>query len=301
MKPHILCLILCVLIGPIYSQSTYHPLIESEKTWHVLEGDFGGFSTYTYMVEGDTMINQKNFKFLYRSNEEYPVNWTNFGYIREDENKKVYYSPYHGNDTILNEPAMVYNVGAELYDTLIITSFAYNYPTELEIVISGIDSVLIGNEYRRRMAFECESFMDNFWIEGIGSNNGLIEPGFYCYIVCPTVELLCVKEDDNIVYHNEYYESCFIVGVQETAIAKQKFLVYPNPAKKDIYITPQSNVGSEFVFVLCNLESEVIIQRKIINFNPSVINITNLKDGLYLYRIIDNDQLVQNGKIIIKK
>ena len=195
---------------------------------------------------------------------------------------------------------MVYDFGAEINDTLLITSYAYNWPTELEIVISEVDTVLVGDEYRRRLLYECEYFTDNFWIEGIGSNNGLIEPGFYCYIVCPVVELLCVKEEGNVIYHNEYYEECYIVGIKETAISEQKFLVYPNPVKSDIHIIPQTNVDPDLVFILYNLKSEVIIQRKITNFNPSVINITNLKDGLYFYRIIDNNSLVQNGKIIIK-
>jgi hypothetical protein len=71
-------------------------------------------------------------------------------------------------------------------------------------------------------------------------------------------------------------------------------LVYPNPAKNDINIIPQTNVGSDLVFILYNLKSEVIMRRKIIKTN-------NLKEGLYLYRIIDNNLLEQNGKIIIKK
>ena len=268
-----------------------------------MDGGFGGYATNTYKVEGDTLINQENFKILYRSNEEFPVNWIRHGYIQEDDNKRVYYSPFHINDTIFNEPALVYDFGVEIHDTLTITSFAYNYPNEIDIVIDAIDSILIDGEYRRKINYVCGdwSYDDNFWIEGIGSNNGLIEPGFYCYIVCPTIELLCVKEESNVIYHNEYYEDCYIVGVDETAISKQQFLVYPIPAKNDIYITHRTNTGAEVIFELYNLESEVIIQKRMINFNTTAINISNLKEGLYLYRIIDNTDMVQNGKVIIKK
>lgn len=303
MKSLVFSLALILLIVPIYAQLTYYPLIETGKTWHVVEGGFGGFLTYTLKVEGDTMINLENFKILYRTYEEFPINWTKYGYIREDENKRVYYIPFQENDTAINEPAMVYNFGVELNDTLSITSFAYNYPSDLEIIITEIDSLLIEGKYRRRIKYTCNngSYDNNFWIEGIGSNNGLIGPGFYCYIVCPTLELLCVKEGDVIIYHDEYYTDCYIVGIAENSFKIQQFLVYPNPAKNDIYIVPQIIVSSDLRFELYNLENKIILRKEIINYNPLNINIINLKDGLYLYRIIENNELKQNGKIVIKK
>jgi len=303
MKGLIITFVLILMCGPIYPQSTYYPLIETGKTWHVVEGGFGGFLTYTFKVEGDTMINQENFKFLYRSNEEFPVTWEKYGYIREDEEKKVYYSPINFNDTIFNEPSMVYDFGVEENDTLTITSFAYNYPNELEIIISEIDSILIDDDYRRRIKYTCGdwSYGDNLWIEGIGSNDGLIEPGFYCYIVCPVSELICVKEGDDIIYHDEYYTDCYIVGIAENSFKIQQFLVYPNPAKNDIFIVPLLKVSSDLRFELYNLENKTILRQEIINYNPLNINIINLKDGLYLYKIIENNELKQNGKIVIKK
>ncbi|MCD4732462.1 MAG: T9SS type A sorting domain-containing protein, partial [Bacteroidales bacterium] len=238
------------------------------------------------------------YKLLYVTDEEYPTQWTKIGYIREDTNRKVYYSPL--SSTFI-EPAMVYDFYAEQNDTLVITSFLQYYPTEVEIVITEVDSILIIDEYRKRIKFSCEYFDNNFWIEGVGSNNGLLETGFYCYIVCPEIELLCVQDQGEIIYQHEYYEECYYVGVEDNIANQRKFEIYPNPTKNDIHIIPLTNVGSDLVFILYNLKSEILIQREIINFNPSVINITNLKDGLYLYRIIDNSDLVQNGKIIIKK
>lgn len=299
MKNLFVLLMLYLLIGPIYTQGTYYPLVETDKTWHVLDGGFGGFATNIYKVEGDTMINQDNFKILYHSYEEFPVNWTKHGYIREFE-KRVYYSPYSEYDTVFQEPGMVYDFDVELHDTLTITSYAYNFPNELEIIISAIDTILIDDDYRRKIYYTCGdwSYDGNFWIEGIGSNNGLIEPGFYCYIVCPTIELLCVKEDENVIYHNEYYEGCYIVGLSENYILEKKFLVYPNPAKDDIFITMIGNEIDEFTFILYDLKSEVILQKNIKKYNQIRVDIANLKAGLYLYRITNNKKLLQNGKII---
>ena len=41
MKSLILSFVLFLGIGSTYSQSTYFPLIETGKTWHVLDGGFG--------------------------------------------------------------------------------------------------------------------------------------------------------------------------------------------------------------------------------------------------------------------
>lgn len=300
MKNSFVLLLMCLFLGSINAQETYYPLVETDKTWHVVEGNFGNYSTFTYKVEGDTIINQENFQILYRSHEEFPVNWNKYGYIREDEDKKVYYYSFYTNDTVMDEPSLVYDFGAELFDTISITSFAYNYPYELEIVIIGIDSVLVGSEYRKRMAFSCEFYYENFWIEGIGSNNGLLEPGFYCYIVCPWVELLCVKEENNVIYPDEYDDGCYIVGVNENSIVEKQFLVYPNPAKEEIFLTTPQGEIEEFTFILYNLESEVVLYKKVLNFSQEKVNIENLKAGLYLYRITESSKLLQNGKIIIK-
>lgn len=300
MKPLIISFIFCLIAGVSYSQSTYFPMIETGKTWHVVEGAFGAnWLTYTYKTEGDTLIGQNNFQILYRSNEEFPVNWDKTGYIREEE-KKVYYSPFSVNDTVFQEPGMVYDFGVELYDTLTITSFAYNIPYELEIVIAEIDSVLIDNEYRRKIFYACDewTYENNFFIEGIGSNNGLIEPGFYCYIVCPTIDLLCVKEGNNVIYHNEFYEECYIVGIEENAIVQQMFTVYPNPTKGNIYILPHTDVNSNIVVKIYNLQGVVVLEEIILNYNLSKINVKNLKEGLYLFRILNKDQMLQNGKFL---
>lgn len=299
MKNLVLYLLICLIFESLYSQETYYPLIESGKTWYVLDGGFGGFATNIYKVEGDTIINQHSFKILYHSNEEFPVTWTKHGYIREDE-KKVYYSPYSEYDTVFQEPGMVYDFDVELNDTLTITSFAYNYPTEIEIVITSIDSILIEEEYRKKVSFACESIDENFWIEGIGSNNGLIEPGFYCYIVCPTIELLCVKESENVIYHNEYYESCFIVGIHERLNKSLLFQVFPNPAKTKINIVAQTNNYSDILFKLCNLHGEILLIKRLTNYNYNMVNTEKLKAGLYFYTITNKSDLIQNGKIIIE-
>jgi hypothetical protein len=265
-----------------------------------MEAFFGGNTvTFTYAINGDTLINQINYKVLYRSDEEYPVNWTKHGYIREDEDHKVYYIPYHSAIANLDDPKMVYNFSADIGDTLLITSFAYNYPNELEVIISDIDTVLVNDNYRKRIFYQCEYFPDNFWIEGIGSNNGLIEPGFYCYIICPIIELLCVKEGETVIYKNQYAAECYVVGENEKPASEDLFVLYPNPTKSKLFVIPPQHFYENLTFILSNLQNVTVLEKKIINFNISEINIDGFKPGIYLYLIINRQGLVQNGKIIV--
>ena len=301
MKNSFVLLLTCLFMGSINAQETYFPLIETDKTWHVMESHYPSTTlTFTYKFEGDTIISDKNYNILYRSDEEYPTNWMKWGYIREEEDKKIFYSPYNYIDTIFQEPALVYDFNVKINDTITITSFAFNYPVDVEIVITLIDSILINDTYRTRTFYKCAYSDDNFWIEGIGSDNGLTGIGLNCYDGCIGMSLLCVKNIDELLYMNDYYNDCYIVGIKENAISKQQFLVYPNPAKEEIFITTTAGEIKEFTFILYNLESEVVLQEKVLNFNQTKVKLENLKAGIYLYRITENEQMLQNGKIIIK-
>ncbi|MEZ5197365.1 MAG: T9SS type A sorting domain-containing protein [Bacteroidales bacterium] len=299
MRIHFLLPALCLFGLLIHAQSNYHPLIEANKTWNVMESGIGGPTfTYSYEVEGDTLINQVPYQVLYRSDEEFPLNWIKHGYIRE-EDKKVYYSPYHSADTAITPPRMIYDFGAALGDTLLVYSFAGNYEHELVIVISGVDSVMIGNDYRKRLTYDCEWTPGNFWIEGVGSNNGLIEPGFYCYIVCPLIELLCVKEENEIIFQNEYFDDCYIMGIEENLFNTGKFNIYPNPVDDYINVVALSKENSEVKFTIYNSFGRQVIFHLLRNGQTKVFT-GNLAGGIYFYTISGNGQKIRQGKLLIR-
>ena len=300
MKIQLLLAFSLLTININFAQKTYYPLVDTNKTWHVLEAGFGGNTyTITYTCEGDTIINNENYKNVFFTYEEFPVNWIHCGFIREDENHKVYYSEYQPNNPAYFEPRLLYDFDAEINDTLTITSFPYHFPTEIEIVITGIDSVLAGGAFRKRTWFDCESYDYNYWIEGIGSNNGLKEPGFYCTVVCPTVDLLCVKENGVIIYHNDYYESCYIVGVVENIENSIHYQIYPNPAKEYIIVSPVLNPDINNKLFLYSPSGKIIGKYKLNRFGPTHIEFPHLTNGLYFYRIENEGIEIQSGKVVV--
>lgn len=302
MKTRILIAAIFLISMYSYAQSIYYPLIDIGKTWHILHHNWGSTLIYTYRCDGDTLINNSVYKILFSTEDEFAGNWIKHGYIREDEDKKVYYSPYHGNDSLFYDPAMVYDFNAEINDTLLISSFAYNYPNELEIVITEIDSVLIGDNFRKKISFECgyNYFFENSWIEGIGSLNGLLEPGFYCYIACPTLELLCVKEDETVIYQHPYYNECYIVGIEDNISNQIKFEIYPNPADETVFIISKDVDNSNYTFTILNSIGQVLILFDIESLGANKVFVGDLNSGLYFYTIKNDLHLEQTGKLVIQ-
>ena len=303
MKKYPIVIIAFLTSSITFAQNPYHPLIDTGKTWNVMDGNgWGSSMTYTYKCEGDTVINDTSYRILYSSDAEFPVSWIKRGFIREDDAHRVYYSRYLVNDTSYFEPLIVYDFNAGLNDTLTINSFVGYGPTEVNIVITAVDSVLIDNEYRKKIHFSCldYSYEYNFWIEGIGSNNGLLETGFYCYITCPVIELLCVKEQGKIIYQNEYYESCYIVNIEENNQENQAYNIYPNPAGEYLYIVPEFHNNSTTVFTLFNSIGEITCQTKINRNSNTKVLTAGKTAGLYFYTISENGNIRQSAKILIR-
>ncbi|MBN2175636.1 MAG: T9SS type A sorting domain-containing protein [Bacteroidales bacterium] len=299
MKTKLIIAILIFFEFSGFSQSPYYPLIDTGKTWHVMEAFFPGPTlTYIYKCDEDTVINNEIYKILYSSMEEFPASWIKMGFLREDSSRKVFYSPLSSLDF---EPALVYDFNVEAGDTITITSFFQSYPYEVEFVVTTVDSILINGDYRRRINLSCEYYGQNFWIEGIGSNNGLLETGFYCYIVCPTIELLCVQKQGEILYQNEYFNDCYIVGIEENVASVQPFKVFPNPATHQVSIVAMNGHKGKYIFHLQNSIGQEIINIEMNDSETPVIDVSTLTAGIYFYTLGNDNKIEQSGKLLIRR
>jgi len=120
MKNLFFILLFTILTLNSYSQDSFS-LIEENKTWNVISvirtGSYPGdttFSTLTYEFFGDTIIESKTYKKLYRSNEENPQNWTLECFMRENE-KKVWLKDISQDNEILMYDFSL-NVGDSILD-----------------------------------------------------------------------------------------------------------------------------------------------------------------------------------------
>ena len=89
-----------------------------------------------------------------------------------------------------------------------------------------------------------------------------------------------------------------LLGVDNQMEIQQNFLLYPNPAIDQVTITFK-NEGS-FTFECYDLLGK-LVQTEMITNSGQVINISSLKSGMYLYRIKNEGQVIQTGKLIRKQ
>jgi hypothetical protein len=73
--------------------------------------------------------------------------------------------------------------------------------------------------------------------------------------------------------------------------------IYPNPAKDFVLIEMTEN--HTINFKLFTLAGQVVLQEQVKNSGQK-INISNLKEGLYIYKILDEKGKLVTGKLIIK-
>lgn len=297
----LICLIFFLqTITLCYSQQSYFPLVESNKLWYEIWTGHPSSQSNVFKCEGDTIINSTLYNFVYISFIDYPFNWFKWGYIREDENHKVYFSRIYPNNPTSFDERLLYDFNAKVDDELTIHAFGFeSNPTSFQITITSIDSVLVDGIYRKRTKFNRGFYQLSYWIEGLGCVSGLLNPGGEFIWACPAPWLSCVKLDGEIIFPDGFNGSCWVVGVPEEKEYLQYFQIYPNPAKEIIVVSPVNNTGDNHNLILYSQEGRFVDEFKLYPYQSTTIILPNLTYGLYLYRIKNDGSEVQAGKIMI--
>jgi hypothetical protein len=72
-------------------------IVDENRLWSTLEihclPNGNNYSTYYIKFEEDTLIDGLSYKRMWHCNEESQLNWMLYGFIREDENKRIYIRP----------------------------------------------------------------------------------------------------------------------------------------------------------------------------------------------------------------
>ena len=160
MKKYFLALLIFNAVFCFSQTSIYHPFPDSGAVWNVIRptgcGPMSfGYNTanHSFQMQGEEIINDTVYSrivvpqvihraYMCGGFETYSVPGYFAGLIRQDTlQKKVYYR-YNNRDTLL------YDFTLEIGDT--VKSFLSNGDFFQPDVVLSIDSVLIGNSYRKR-------------------------------------------------------------------------------------------------------------------------------------------------------
>ncbi len=270
-----------------FSQN-YYPLIEENRTWNVISVVLVGpypwdttYSTFTYEFTGDTTIDSHTYLKLYESNEEFPTNWNLWCFMREDDDKRIWYRRESDDEEML-----MYDFSVEEGDSVLIGLFEPVY-----LYVDSINEITINQTDRKKYWLSCKTMPEysETWIEGIGSNKGICWGGSV-YIVGGWYWFLCMSENEELVYMNPNYESCYLItGISE--IDKPIIQIYPNPVKSLLKIENNKNIEIESIS-LTNINGQIIRQ---FDTRKTQLDISEIASGLYFLKIS-----YENGKLIEK-
>lgn len=235
----------------------------------------------TFKLSGDTILDNISYKKVYLSEDEIPTNWEFYGGMREDENQKVWFYPTIG----MIEEQLIYDFSVNVGDTIY-----FNY--ESVMVVDSIAYHEIAGIERKHIYFSYVyfSFIEELWIEGIGSNYGILSSGSGSYVGGWTW-FLCMSENGQLIYMNPNYSSCYLIstGIQEND--NSIIQVYPNPVQDKIKINYSENTIIESMSII-DLKGQKIIEFEI---NKTELDLSGISKGLYFLKVT-----YEKGEIIRK-
>jgi hypothetical protein len=244
--------------------------------------NFVATTTTVYGFQGDTLINNEQWLKLYSTRDSTFQNDLLYRGLLRAENSKVLYL-----DT-LNQLDTLYDFSLNVGDSVLFDLYGM-YPEWLHVI--NIDSVQINAAYYRRLKFEEPSvsafdWLDEEWIEGIGSKHGPLFPAFpvkFSEEIPDSMLLTCTYSDNQQIWQHPSYQSCYVnivLGVNQLKFSD--FKIYPNPFVDKIHI---ENIGlQKYELTVLNSLGQTISQTQI-NSENSIIDVADLKAGIYFLRI----------------
>ncbi len=196
----------------------YAPIGCEGCTWSISS------SKFTFM--GDTLINDITYNkvyFHFGFTELTPEALEFAGSFREDTATGKSWIIVPGN----TDELLLYDFTLEVSDqiqvsSLGIASFHVLYEDgflldefPLTLTVESVDNLIINNENRKVIKFQDQFNVNQslIWIEGIGSNAGLLfsadSPSQIGLDDVWYPDLLCVEKNNQIVYDNPYWDSCY--------------------------------------------------------------------------------------------
>jgi hypothetical protein len=277
------------------SQSS-NVIVEENRIWSTLEvhcmPNGNNYSTFFIKFEEDTLIDGLQYKRMWHCDEPGQTEWTLYGFMREDENNRVFVRP---PDYI---EGMVYDFGCSVGDTLI-TWNVYLNNDSLHFVVTQIDSVLLFDGYKKRITlFEYNNELEEVWVEGLGSYSGILYSGNYAYgAVCGGYEALCFEDNGELIYQHSGYNTCYYdVSVNQAELMAMQANIYPNPASEYVTIDFKENEMKEIQVL--DLNSKIIL-KKLANENKVLLNLQELDKGYYIIKIISKSFYYPPCKLIV--
>ena len=293
-------LLIAAFLGFYFSSfaqtNVYHPFPDSNAIWHQAYAE--GYTaidtiSYSYGFIGDTIINSKTYSKVYLLSDT-ALNGVGqyWGCLREDSLKRVFYlgKDYWGVNNFTVE-IQLYDFGKNIGDSV-------NYGIWGKWPILSVDSILVGQYYRKR--FEV---LWDYFIEGIGSTIQLLSPvtdiptKYYTHW-----DLVCFKQDEQVLFINSNYNTCFhSFGItKNSVIQKPSISISPNPFTQSTQIT-LNQTYQNIALEVYNLQGQLVAKHHYANCNEITLQRNHLPAGLYFLKLTLDNKATEVRKVVISE
>ncbi len=289
-----------------FGQSTvYHPFPISNAFWGVDGWNIFSGACYNarYGLNGDTLINGLVYHKVYSLYDSTLTNPKSYFYaVIREQDKRIY--------TIINnsQEEILYDFNLEVGDTITWHySLMFNAPEDFSRVVTQVDSIQLYNgEYRKRFSMEASGYnsLGDIVVEGIGSIiwRGLFNPLINAIATNgDQFSFTCFKQNESVLYlNNPRCDHCFCslyTGIQTTE-ANNNLAFSPDPFSVQTTLRLNNQLENGSLLVYNSLGQEV---RHISGLTGSLIllNRKNLSPGIYYLRLLDQNKVIGNSRVVI--
>lgn len=281
--------------------SVYHHFPDSIASWKVSWSDEPCFtsgrpgSVYVYSIIGDTILGLHDYKKISRAIAfcsgfccSPPFNPLNgyMGAFRDDTVlKKIYF--IFTTDSV---EKMIYDFGLNVGDTLVPGIGVFGP----DAIITSIDSLLIGNSFRKRLNINGGM---SYMVEGIGGSWGFIDPLF-------TFEagssLLCFSENHQALFPDTCADCSIITSVQSEVMTIEALHIYPNPFKQYTFLEFTNPEMKNLSLRIFDSYGRIMKSMSVVNMGRIRIERENLSGGIYFIQLYSDSEIFSTGKLIVE-
>ncbi|MDB2597040.1 T9SS type A sorting domain-containing protein [Schleiferiaceae bacterium] len=239
--------------------------------------------TLIYGFQGDSTYNSLTWNKLYFTRDTLFMSNLKYGGLLRSDNNYVMHI-----DT-LNQLDTLYNFDLNLGDSAYFNIFGM-FPEWLEV--TEIDSVQIGSSFYKTIEFAEPSvsafdWLDEKWIEGIGSIHGPLFPHYprkFSEETPDSMFLTCSFTNASQVWNHPAYSSCYTNVYLDIDEKKETiFKVYPNPFSEYVILE------SQYFPNQTRIELYNSIGQLLNEFEPTSsiykIDLRSLNNGIYFLKI----------------
>lgn len=229
--------------------------------------------------------------------EIYSQNDENHGTIKLEgayriDGNQVYFREWESDDNAYDDEEEL------LYDYDLEEGDFFHDDDDHPMQVTSVTTIIDNNGVeRKKWEFSFMQLPDEteFWIEGVGSSRGFLNVGNYTPGEDGEIfHLLCMHNDDNVIYLNPEYNTCDIDDIEENSVASS-FEIYPNPASEVVKILNDSNLTVTSIEIIdMSGRSVICVEGK------NEINVSGLSQGEYFVKINTENSFISK-KLYINK